>query len=120
MGHMKLADNNYTGITYYLPLHPVFKTDSATTKLRVVFDDSVATTSGISLNDIFLFKGPKIQPDIIQILWRFRLHKIAITADVVKMYRQMLVAPKDRELQSICYHAKSDEPLKDYKLTTVT
>ncbi|XP_071580676.1 uncharacterized protein [Temnothorax nylanderi] len=37
---------------YYLPHHGVLKPDSATTKLRVVFNGSSASTSGRSLNDI--------------------------------------------------------------------
>lgn len=92
MGHMELAESTFTGPTFYLPRHPVFNTDNTTTQLRVVFNGSAAVTSGVSLNDILL-KGLKVQPDIIQILWQFRIHQVAITADVVKMYRQVLVAP---------------------------
>ena len=35
---------------YYLPHHCVFKEDSTTTKLRVVFDGSAKTTNGVSIN----------------------------------------------------------------------
>lgn len=119
MGHMELAETHDTINTYYLPHHAVFKTESSTTKIRIVFDGSAVATSGLSLNSIML-KGPKVQPDIIQILWRFRMHQIAITSDVEKMYRQVLVAPEDRDLQRICYRSQADEPLKEYRLKTVT
>lgn len=70
MGHMELAETVHHGPTYYLPHHAVIKSESATTKLRVVFDRSAVAASGLSLNDILL-KGAKCQPDLIGILLRF-------------------------------------------------
>eukprot|EP00102_Acyrthosiphon_pisum_P011959 XP_008180913.1 PREDICTED: uncharacterized protein LOC103308739 [Acyrthosiphon pisum] len=94
LGHMELASPIIDKPTFYLPHHPVFKSDSTTTKMRVVFDGSATTRSGLSLNNIML-RGPKMQPDIFNILLRFRLHPVALTADVEKMYRQVLVAEED-------------------------
>ena len=45
---------------FYLPHHCVFKEDSTTTKLRVVFDGSAKTTKGVSINDA-LMVGPVVQ-----------------------------------------------------------
>lgn len=56
--------------SYYLPHHPVFKSDSSTTKSCVIFDGSAVSTLELSLNDIML-RGPKLQPDIFKILLRF-------------------------------------------------
>ena len=39
---------------FYLLMHVVRKESSTTTKLRAVFDASAKTSSGISLNDIYL------------------------------------------------------------------
>ncbi|XP_050063237.1 uncharacterized protein LOC126552565 [Aphis gossypii] len=119
LNHMELATTTATGPKYYLPHHPVFKANSTTTKLRVVFDGSASTKSGISLNDILL-KGPKVQSDIFHILLRFRIHQVAITADVEKMYRQVVVAPEDRDLQRILYRKSPAEKLQEYRLCTVT
>lgn len=69
---------------YYLPHHAVLKESSITTKLRVVFDGSASSSSGLSLNDI-LYRGPKVQPDLVDILLRFRMHSVVITADIAKM-----------------------------------
>jgi len=67
LDHMELVDESTDLPTYYLQHHAVFKADSSTTKMRVVFNGSAAASSGLSLNEILL-KGPKVQPDIIQIL----------------------------------------------------
>ncbi|XP_053686424.1 uncharacterized protein LOC128735965 [Sabethes cyaneus] len=51
MGHMKEArDDPYQEPIYYMPHHAVLKPDSTTTKLRVVFDGSCRTSTGVSLN----------------------------------------------------------------------
>ncbi|KAF0700789.1 DUF1758 domain-containing protein, partial [Aphis craccivora] len=72
MNHMALVtapDPNKCA--YYLPHHTVMKKSSITNKLRVVFDGSAPSSSGLSLNDI-LYRGPKVQPDLLDILLRFR------------------------------------------------
>ena len=70
---------------FYLPHHCVLKDSSTTTKLIVVFDASAVTTSGHSLNDC-LMTGPKLQDDLFEIIIRFRFHRVALSADVAKMY----------------------------------
>jgi hypothetical protein len=66
----------------YLPHHAAIKTESMTTKTRVVFDASARSSNGTSLNDHLLI-GPKLQHDLFSILIRFRKHKIAFTADIL-------------------------------------
>ena len=44
---------------FYLPHHAVFKESSLTTKVRVVFDGSAKSSTGIPLNDT-LMVGPTI------------------------------------------------------------
>ncbi|XP_060861787.1 uncharacterized protein LOC132938793 [Metopolophium dirhodum] len=90
-----------------------------TTRLRVVFDASCKTDIGLSLNDALL-KGPTIQEELITILARFRKHKFAFSADVSKMYRQIWVDPQQRSYQKIIWRANPEEPLRTYRLNTVT
>lgn len=120
-GHMEKIKNTDINepITYYLPHHAVVKENSITTKTRVVFDASAATSTGISLNDI-LMRGPTVQPTLFQIILRFRLHNIAITGDIEKMYRQVKVDRSDCDLQRIVYRSNPSHPLQHYRLLTVT
>ncbi|XP_022162437.1 uncharacterized protein LOC111028196 [Myzus persicae] len=104
---------------YYLPHHAVWREDSVTTKLRVVFDASCKTTSGVSLNDVLL-KGPCIQEDLINLLTRFRKHRYAMTADISKMYRRIWVAPNHRTYQQIVWRPDPDQELQQFQLNTIT
>lgn len=58
---------------YYLPHHGVLREQSQTTKLRVFFNGSSRTNTGISLNNI-LYAGPKLQNEISDVLLWTRLH----------------------------------------------
>ena len=84
LNHMSLIENaNSAERGFYLPHHAVMKSDSLTTKIRVIFYGSAKTSSGISLNDS-LMVGPTIQEDLFSLLFRFRTHKYALTADIEK------------------------------------
>lgn len=120
MGHMSLVPNpNLCEPHYYIPHHCVLKPNSSTTKLRVVFDASCATTSQLSLNDL-LFVGPKLQSDLYLLLLKFRLFRYAITADVTKMYRQVLIDPNYRKYQYIFWRDSPDADVQTFQLNTVT
>lgn len=111
--------SNYSPQKYFLPHHCVLRESSATTKLRVVFDASMKTTTGVSLNDIML-KGFPVQPELFDILCRFRTFKYVLIADVQKMYRQILINPTHRHLQNILWREKPTDDIKCIELQTVT
>ncbi|XP_036346749.1 uncharacterized protein LOC118756063 [Rhagoletis pomonella] len=120
LGHMSLVTTPKLDVPhFYIPHHCVLKPNSTTTKLRVVFDASCQTTTQRSLNDL-LMVGPTIQPDLYTLLLRFRTYRYAITADVVKMFRQILVDPHDRKFQYILWRSTPDQPLRTFELNTVT
>lgn len=122
LGHMKeINHTNYLKKQphFYLPHHGVVKEDSLTTKLRVVFDGSASTSNRLSLNDN-LEKGPTIQDDLFNILLRFRTKTYVISADITKMYRQVLIDENQRKLQRILWRDHKHDPIKTYELQTVT
>lgn len=119
LGHMKEVTESNNSLTYYIPHHPVFKPSSTSTKLRVVFDASCKTNSGASLNDA-LMVGPKLQDDIHILLLRFRKYRIGITADVTKMYRQIMLHETHQDLHRIFWRESPDHKLTEFRLCTVT
>ena len=97
--------------SFYLPHHCDLKESNTTTKLRVVFDASAKTTSGVSLYDNLML-GPKVQKDLFEILIRFRFHKVALSADIAKMYRQILLDKENKDFQGLLWKESPLSPLK--------
>ena len=81
---------------HYLPHHAVVRCEKETTKVRVVYDAS-ARSDGPSLNDC-LHTGPKFNQKIFDLLLRFRVHRVAVTADVEKAFLMVAIATKDRDV----------------------
>lgn len=117
-GHMSLVEEPISTYEeyYFIPHHGII---SERKKFRVVFDGSAQTTSGQSLNDIQM-KGERLQDNLADIILRFRLHEIALTADVQQMYRQILINESQRNLQLIFFRENPLNEIKIYRLNTVT
>lgn len=103
----------------YIPHHAVIREDSITSRVRVVFNASSRTTNGKSLNDHLLI-GPKLQTDLPSVITRWRKWKYAYTADISKMYRQIVVNSQDTDYQRILWRPNSHSPIQSYRLLTVT
>lgn len=85
-----VSNSEVTCSSFYLPHHGVVKNKSFTTKVRNVFDGSMRTSKGISLNDI-LKVGPVIQPNLSSIPLRFREYAFVFSADSCQMYGKIPV-----------------------------
>ena len=86
----------------YLPHHGVWQSSDKARKLRVVFDGSLRTPSGTSLNSL-LHTGPPLQTELVVVFLRWRLHRYCMVADIEKMYRQVSVDPRDIDMQRILW-----------------
>ncbi|XP_031639210.1 uncharacterized protein LOC116351270 [Contarinia nasturtii] len=114
LGHMqRISEEGESG--YYTPHHGVLSSE----KFRVVFNASSKTSTGITLNECQL-TGEKLQSDLQMILLNFRKYRFGITADIEKMYRQILVHPSERKFQKILWRAKEGDPIGVFELKTVT
>ncbi|XP_046142834.1 uncharacterized protein LOC123988088 [Osmia bicornis bicornis] len=120
LGHMhRVTPSELTArVAYYLPHHGVLR-ETGTTKVRVVFNGSHKTSSGLSLNDC-LHSGPKLQNDLADVLLRWRQYAFVFLADVEKMYRQIRVHDDDQSLQRILWRRDSFGSIEEYALSTVT
>lgn len=115
------AKNNVYYLSHHAINSPVAGEDHIQKrgKFRVVFDPSVATSNGISFNDIQLV-GPKMHDDLNEIFLRFRGNRFALTADIVQMLRQINIDPLDWNYQRVFWRDGPLEPLCEYIITCVT
>ena len=99
LGIVEFVENpthEQTGKIHYLPYHVIVRRDKETTKVRVVYDTS-ARSGGPSLNDC-LHAGPKFDQRILNLLLRFRVHRVALTADIEKAFLMVSMAKEDCEV----------------------
>nr|CAD2183837.1 unnamed protein product [Meloidogyne enterolobii] len=96
LGIIEIVENprEYSFPLHYLPHHPVIKASNG--KVRIVYDGSAKIGREISLNEC-LHPGPVILPDLIGLLLRFRIPKIAIISDIAKAFLQVSVDPSHRD-----------------------
>lgn len=115
-GIIEKVDNLTTeNLVYYLPHHPVIKENRSTTKMRVVFDASSHEKDMLSLNDC-LHTGPNLNPDLLNILIKFRRHKIAMMADVTKAFLQISLNEKDRDVLRFLWLKEKPSPSVEIKV----
>lgn len=67
-----------------------------------------------------LTMGKIEQPSIFELALRWRKYKIAVVADIEKMYKQIILAEDQRNLLMMLWRNSSNEPIKEYQPTTVT
>ena len=96
---------------HYLPHHAVLRHDKEATKLRMVYDAS-ARDKGPSLRNDSLYAGPKFNQLILDILSRFRLHHVALTADIEKAFLMVGVADRDQDVLRFLWYKNvyAEEP----------
>ncbi|GFW03115.1 integrase catalytic domain-containing protein [Trichonephila clavipes] len=92
---------------YYLPHRAVFKI-SETTKIRPVFDATAREGNNPSLKDCLL-KGPNLIELIPDILDRFRMHPIGLSADIEKAFLQISVTPEHKDFLRFFYPHENNE-----------
>lgn len=123
LDHMEVIssklENDRGQETVYLSHHPVWKDKLRKNKIRIVFNGSFPDQNRISFNNTLLV-GPSIQPELFEVITNFRLHKVAVTADIEKFYRQILVSPEQQDLQRILWRSEPTQPIKIFRLKTLT
>ena len=88
---VEIVENPH-GATHYIPHHAVIREDKKTTEMRIVYDASAKST-GPSLN-YCLYADPTFGQNI---LLRFCVFRIAVTADIEKTFQIISAAREDRD-----------------------
>ena len=103
---------------FYLPMCGVVKESSTTTKLRVVFDASAKSSSGVSLNDQLL-PTPSLCPLLTSVLNKFRFHRIALSSDISKMFREVLLDSTEKDFYRFLCRSPGGK-LEDWRMHRLT
>ncbi|XP_062566124.1 uncharacterized protein LOC134228483 [Saccostrea cucullata] len=100
---------------WFLPLFGVYHPRKPD-RIRGVFDSSVKF-EGLSLNNVLL-SGPNMTNDLLGVLLRFRMNKVAIMADIEKMFYSFLVREEDRDFLRFFWYKNNDteEDLMEYRM----
>ncbi|GFW91384.1 integrase catalytic domain-containing protein [Trichonephila clavipes] len=99
---------------FYLPHQAVFRQESLTTKMRIVFDASSHEDGQPSLNDC-IWSGENLNPNIFHLIISFRLNTIAITADIERAFLQISLRDEDRDAVRFLFpdiRSKQTDPYK--------
>ena len=107
-------ETNQETSSFYIPHRAVIREDKETSKLRIVFDGSAKDPKGLALNSC-LDQGLNLNPELLQLLLRFRLHKVVLVGDLKKAFLQIWIKPEDREL---CKFLWFKDPCTDIVPTT--
>ena len=104
---------------HYLPGHPVFKEESASTKTRIVFNASCVSGSGKSINQC-LYQGQCLLPEIAHVLIRWRMEIIAFVLDITKMFLRIKLHKDKDYLRFLWRFCQTDRTARIFRMTAVT
>lgn len=102
----------------WIPHRPVFKTDEqSTTKMRPVFNCSLKTKGGPSLNEAS-YAGINLMKDMLELLMLFRTNKYVYLADIRKAFL-MIKLKSELDRNRFCFFMKEGDKLVCYRFTTI-
>ena len=100
---------------WFLPIFGIYH-PMKPNKIRMVFDSS-ARYQDVSLNNVLL-SGPDLTNSLIGVLMRFRMEKVAVTADIEHMFHCFAVAEKHRNYLRFFWYQDNDpsKPFIEYRM----
>ena len=101
---------------YYLPHRPHINERNETTPVRPVFNAGFKGYNNFSLNDALLC-GPNLNPEIPEVLLRFKMHKVAISSDIRKAFLNVQIKEEERDVHR--FFLESDEGYRTMRFVTL-
>ncbi|GFY78095.1 uncharacterized protein TNIN_32241 [Trichonephila inaurata madagascariensis] len=86
-----------------MPHHAVIREEKETTKVRICFDASSKSRDQLSHNDM-LYCGPNLNPELLRIILKFRIEKIAMCADIQRAFLEIGIKEDRIYLQFLWGH----------------
>ena len=99
---------------WYVPHHPVVNPHKPEKVRRVC--NAASKYKGESLNDKLL-TGPDLLQNLVGIIFRFREHQIALTADIEAMFLQVKVPPQECRVLRFLWRNNPQEKIDVYEYT---
>ena len=101
-------------LQWYLPHHPVINPHKLEKVRRVC--NAAAKYQGVALNDKLL-SGPDLLQSLIGIIFRFREHEIALSADIEAMFLQVAVPSDDNRCLRFLWRENPEQRIDVYEYT---
>ena len=113
--------NDHQGPYFYVTHMLVLNPKSNSTPIRMVFNSSLKSQGGLSMNDC-LAKGPDAYLNkLIGVLIRWREYKSAFIGDVSKMYHAVALSESDQHMHRFLWRdMRTDDPPETYVMKVVT
>ena len=93
-----------SALRYFIPWRAVWNANSISTPCRPVFDASMPTSTGKSLNQI-IAKGKNTMNKLVEIMIRFFIRKVGMHCDIKKMYNTVKLDESHWCYQLYLWHA---------------
>jgi len=96
LGHMEPAISQGMQTCYFLPNHPVLRRKAPKPKLGLYLMEAPSFPMDChSMTQV----GPTIQQDFYSVALLFKIHQVWFTADIAKIYRQIMLLPQNRDIE---------------------
>ena len=111
LGIIEKAPSAPTGSRiHYIAHHCIIKLDRKTTKLRIVYDASAKIGKTYASLNEWLLRGPVLLEDLCGMILRFRLHAVALIADIEKAFLQVALQEQERDVTRFLWVKTNGRP----------
>ncbi|XP_035224256.1 uncharacterized protein LOC118196880 [Stegodyphus dumicola] len=101
--------------SYFMPHRPVLREDT-TTNVRMVFDESSKEKHLNSFND-YLYPGPNLNPNILDVIMHFRTFSVAFCTDIDKAFVQIAITENNQNYLKFLWFSNEKANVEFFRFT---